>query len=110
MRMIGQRMGAPTTVATRMSVILRSDGFEFVFTFCWYASSCLSDQNVAAAAAPNALRKPRRLPAAGRPRSAFTESFISESPFLPEFYRSRGNNRYELPLLLRLLDGRDGRI
>ena len=34
MRMIGHRIGAPTTVATRMSVILRSEGFEFVFTFC----------------------------------------------------------------------------
>src|SRR5262245_38124829 len=38
MRMIGHVIGAPPTTATRRSVILRSEGFEFVLMFCPSAS------------------------------------------------------------------------
>ena len=61
MRMIGHRIGAPTTVATRMSVIFSSDGLELVLTRDCQASSCSSAQKVAAAAAPRVFNIPRRL-------------------------------------------------
>src|SRR5581483_2390464 len=59
MRMIGQVIGARATVATRKSVIFRSDGFEFVLTFCGSASSVSSSHALSravghAAAAPAA--------------------------------------------------------
>lgn len=53
-------MGAPPTTATRMSVILRSEGFELVLRFCWYASRVSSAQKVVAAAPAAVLRKDLR--------------------------------------------------
>src|SRR5690349_16593206 len=53
-------MGACPITATRMSVIFRSEGFEYVFVFCGSASRISSAQNVPAARSPAPLRKFRR--------------------------------------------------
>src|SRR5277367_3936726 len=60
-RISGQFIGAWPTIATRMSVIFSSDGFEFVLTYDWYAWMSLSAQKAAPKpAAPAAFRNPRR--------------------------------------------------
>src|SRR5690349_4900195 len=58
-RMIGQVMGARTMVATRRSVIFRSEGLEFLFTF-WTAASRVSSAQNPAARAPAAPRRNER--------------------------------------------------
>src|SRR5262245_4202835 len=64
--MMGLINGTPVNVATRRSVILKSDGLEFLLTFCVAAStSSLPFQELArlspAVAAPADLKKIRRL-------------------------------------------------
>src|SRR5438874_557458 len=53
-------MGACPTRATRISVIFRSEGFEYVLVFRGSASRTSSAQNVPAARSPTPLRKFRR--------------------------------------------------
>src|SRR5579884_192938 len=59
-RIIGQVMGARTTVATRMSVIFSSEGFELVFVFWGRASRRLSVQRLPMEKRPAAFKKLRR--------------------------------------------------
>src|SRR6266700_6278121 len=58
MRIRGQVIGARATTATRRSVILRSDGLEFVLVFCRAASSVSLDQKAAPRPAARTLRRP----------------------------------------------------
>src|ERR1035437_1454421 len=59
-RMIGDVMGTPRSVAIRMSVIFRSDGLELVLVFCGSASSVSLARNPAVSAPAAFLKKERR--------------------------------------------------
>src|ERR1035437_10338919 len=60
MRMMGDVIGTPRSVAIRMSVIFRSDGLELVLVFCGSASSVSSTRNPAVSAPAACLKKERR--------------------------------------------------
>src|ERR1039458_2380519 len=80
MRMMGQVMGARATVATRRSVILRSEGLELVLVFWGYASR-FSPAHKPAPSAAVSFRK-ERLP------SLFVEFRLMAKPRLNRHQRS----------------------
>src|SRR5687767_10692304 len=102
MRISGQVIGAPTTTATRRSVILSAEGSEARLTFAWttFAAACAaaSPPSAIAPAAliPSVLKKDRRPTAGGT-----SSSILRTAGFMPSLLVSFAGERE---------DGRKGEI